>query len=228
MAPTKPDRSSPLLSQDPRALKILVVDDHAIVRDGLKQAVADKFPQATCADARNGREALEQLGQSQWDVMLLDITMPGQSGLDVLKQVKVLQPDLKVLVLTMHPEDQYAVRVLKAGAAGYITKESASEELIKAICKVLDGGRYVSHTLAEKLAGALSEPAAKIPHDLLSDRELQVMVLLASGKSVKEISFEQSLSIKTVSTYRARVFEKLNFKSNADLVRYALLEKLIT
>ena len=216
-----------MLSQDPRALKILVVDDHAIVRDGLKQAVADKFPQATCADARNGREALEQLGQSQWDVMLLDITMPGQSGLEVLKQVKVLQPDLKVLVLTMHPEDQYAVRVLKAGAAGYITKESASEELIKAICKVLDGGRYVSHTLAESLAGALNAPAEKAPHELLSDRELQVLVLLASGKSAKEISFDLSLSIKTVSTYRARLLEKMHMDSNADLMRYAFKERLV-
>src|SRR5689334_23305623 len=127
---------SPLLSQDQRVIKVLVVDDHTIVRDGLKQAVVDKFPKATCADARNAHEAMDQLNRNKWDVMLLDLTMPGQSGLDLLKQVHVLQPDLKVLILTMHPEDQYAVRALKAGASGYITKESASEELIKAIIKV--------------------------------------------------------------------------------------------
>src|SRR5688572_14102195 len=161
---------SPLLSQDQRAIKVLVVDDHTTVRDGLKLAVLDKYPSAKCTGARNAPEAMDQLNRNPWDVMLLDLTMPGQNGLDLLKQVHETQPDLKVLVITMHPEEQYAVRALKAGAAGYITKESASEELIKAISKVLNGGRYISASLAENLAAALNRPSVKAPHELLSDR----------------------------------------------------------
>jgi two-component system invasion response regulator UvrY len=158
---------------------------------------------------------------------LLDITMPGKSGLDVLKQMVDAQPNLAVLVLSMHPEDQYAVRVLKTGAAGYLTKNTASEEVVGAVKKVLAGGKYVSAALAETLAEGLNAPAGKSPHETLSDREYQVMRFIAVGKSVKEIAFELSLSVKTISTYRSRVMEKMKLKTNADIIRYAVHEKLV-
>jgi two-component system invasion response regulator UvrY len=158
---------------------------------------------------------------------LLDITMPGKSGLDVLKQIVEAQPNIAVLVLSMHPEDQYAVRVLKSGAAGYITKNTASEEVIGAVKKVLTGGKYVSAALAESLALSLNAPAGKAPHEILSDREYQVMRLIALGRSVKEIAFELSLSVKTISTYRTRIMEKTKLKTNAEIIRYAVHEKLV-
>jgi len=216
-----------LAAQGNQPLRILIVDDHAIVRDGLKQLLLHKFPHAIFGEGRNANEALERVSKEKWEVILLDITMPGQSGLDVLKQIKTLQPDTKVLVLTMHPEDQYAIRVLKTGASGYLTKETASEEVAKAVSKVLAGGKYVSATLAESLVTGLNAPAEKKPHEMLSDREYQVMRLLAQGKSVKEIGYDLSLSIKTVSTYRTRVLKKLKFKTNADVIRYAMREKLV-
>lgn len=216
-----------LAAQGNQPLRILIVDDHAIVRDGLKQLLLHKFPHAIFGEGRNANEALERVSKEKWEVILLDITMPGQSGLDVLKQIKALQPDTKVLVLTMHPEDQYAIRVLKTGASGYLTKETASEEVSKAVSKVLAGGKYVSATLAESLVSGLNTPDEKKPHEMLSDREYQVMRLLANGKSVKEIGYDLSLSIKTVSTYRTRVLKKLKFKTNADVIRYAMREKLV-
>jgi DNA-binding NarL/FixJ family response regulator len=218
---------TPLPNQDHRSLRVLIVDDHAIVRDGLKQIIADKFPEAIFAEAANVHQALWQLNNSSWDVMLLDITMPGQSGLDLLHDVKAIQPKVKVLVLTMHPEDQYAVRALKLGASGYLTKEKASNEVIQAVEKVLSGGKYVSAALAESLVAKLDAPAGKLPHETLSDREYEIMVLIACGKSAKEIAADLMLSIKTISTYRTRVLKKMRFKTNADVIRYAMRERLV-
>ena len=210
-----------------RPLRILVVDDHAVVRDGLRQLLAEKYTDAVFGEAGNAQQALDELDRADWDVMLLDLTMPGRGGLDVLSHAKGIQPRTKILVLTMHPADQYALRVLKAGASGYLTKESASDEVVAAIEKVLAGGTYVTAALAEKLISGISSVAEKKPHELLSDREFQVLLMLAAGKSVKEMGAELSLSVKTISTYRTRVFEKLQFKSNADAVRYVMSERLL-
>ncbi|HEX4644345.1 MAG TPA: response regulator transcription factor [Verrucomicrobiae bacterium] len=208
-------------------IRILIVDDHALVRQGLKQVLADAFPKAEFGEADNANAALEKIWKQPWNIALLDITMPGKSGLDVLKQIVDAQPNLAVLVLSMHPEDQYAVRVLKTGAAGYLTKNTASEEVAGAVKKVLAGGKYVSASLAENLAANLNVPTGKSPHEILSDREYQVMRFIALGKSVKEIAFELSLSVKTISTYRSRVMEKMKLKTNADIIRYAVHEKLV-
>lgn len=217
--PNEPSNTAPL--------RILLVDDHNIVRDGLKQILSNRYPHAVFAEGRNAREALVQLEKGKWDIILLDITMPGQSGLDLLKQIKSVQPDAKVLVLTMHPEDQYAARVLKAGASGYLTKETASDEVINAVNKVLTGGKYVSASFAQNLVSELSNPTPKSPHETLSDREYQVLRMTAAGKTVKEIGADLGLSVKTVSTYRTRVLQKLKLKTNAEVIRYALREKLV-
>lgn len=208
-------------------MRILIADDHVIIRQGLKQILADAFSQAVFGEANNGHEALELIYKQPWDIVLLDITMPGKSGLDVLKQVVDAQPNMAVLVLSMHPEDQYAVRVLKTGAAGYLTKNTASDEVVNAVKKVIAGGKYVSTSLAESLATSLNSPVGKAPHEILSDREYQVMRLIAIGRSVKEIAFELSLSVKTISTYRTRIMEKMKLKTNADIIRYAVHEKLV-
>jgi two-component system invasion response regulator UvrY len=208
-------------------LRILIVDDHVMIRQGLRQILADAFPKAIFGEANNGIEALTQVTKQRWSVVLLDITMPGKSGLDVLKEIVEAQPNMAVLVLSMHPEDQYAVRVLKTGAAGYITKNTASEEVIGAVKKVLAGGKYVSSALAENLAANLNAPTGKAPHEMLSDREYQVMRFIAQGKSVKEIAFELTLSVKTISTYRTRIMEKTQLKTNADIIRYAVHEHLV-
>jgi DNA-binding NarL/FixJ family response regulator len=209
-------------------LRILIADDHALIRKGLKQVLADEFPQSQFGEAGNAREALTLIGNQAWDVILLDITMPGQSGLDVLKQVKQLHPKTPVLVLSMHPEDQYALRALKAGASGYLTKNTASELVTSALRKVMAGGTYVSSALAEELAHRLTQPTnAAASHENLSDREYQIMSALASGKSVKEISFELALSVKTVSTYRTRLLRKLKLTTTAELIRYAIREGLV-
>lgn len=208
-------------------MRILIVDDHAVVRHGLKQLLAEKYSDATFGEASNAQEALDKLDNADWDVMLLDLTMPGRGGLEVLSHFKNIQPRTKILVLTMHPADQYAVRVLKAGASGYLTKESASDEVVAAIEKVLTGGTYVTAALAEKLITGMTAASAAKPHEQLSDREFQVLRMLASGKSVKEMGAELSLSVKTISTYRTRIFEKMKFKSNADAVRYVMAEHLL-
>ncbi len=210
-----------------KPLRILVADDHAIVRKGLKQVLLDEFRAVEFGEACNGVEALAHVQKELWDIALLDVTMPGPSGLDVLKQLKELQPSTRVLVLSMHPEDQYAVRVLKAGASGYLTKNTASEQVAEAVKKVLGGGTYVSSSLAESLAGGLNEPPAKAPHEKLSDREFQILRLIAAGKSVKEIGYDLSLSVKTVSTYRTRLLHKLKLSTTAELIRYALREGLV-
>jgi DNA-binding NarL/FixJ family response regulator len=208
-------------------IKILIADDHAVVRQGLKQILADAFDPVVFGEASQAQEALEHVWKQEWDLVVLDLSLPGRSGLDVLKELKQARPKLPVLVLSMHPEDQFAVRVLKAGAAGYMTKESAPEELVNALKKILRGGKYVSASLAEKLAFAL-EPDAETPlHEALSDREFQVMRLIASGKTVSQIAEELSLSVKTISTYRARLLEKMNMKSNAELTYYAIQHRLV-
>src|ERR1044071_1879800 len=186
-------------------MKILLTDDHAVVRHGLKQILADEFKKATFGEARNAQEALNKIWKEEWDVVVLDITMPGRSGLEVLREIKKSKPKLPVLVLSMHPEGQFAVRVLKRGASGYMTKESAPEEL----------------------ATYLSGDAQKSPQETLSDREFQVLRLIAQGKIVSEIAKELSLSVKTISTYRSRILEKMGMKNNAELMHYAMQHQLV-
>ena len=206
--------------------RILIVDDHAIVRRGLRQILQEQGMDSV-DEAMNGREALDRVRKNGYDLVLLDISMPGNSGLDVLKQIKDERPRLPVLMLSMHPEEQYALRALKAGAAGYLTKESAPEQLVTAVSKILQGGRYVSEMLAEHMASHLDRGGDRLPHEELSDREFQIMRMLASGRTASEIGLELSLSVKTVSTYRTRVLFKMGFKSNADITRYALQNKLL-
>jgi len=198
-----------------------------VVRKGLRHILADKFRRAEFGEARNAHEALTRVWREKWDVVVLDITLPGRSGLEVLREIKHGKPKLPVLVLSMHPEDQFALRVLKSGASGYMTKESAPEELVGAINKVLAGGRYVSASLAEKMAHYLAVDTGKPPHERLSDREFQVMRLISSGKTVREIAEENSLSVKTVRTYRQRILEKMGLKRDAELTRYALKHQLV-
>ena len=209
-------------------VRVLIVDDHTIVRCGLRALLANEFRGAAFGEAADARQAFAQLRKTQWDIVLLDITLPGKSGLELLKELRAEWPLLPVLVLSGHPEDQFAVRVLKAGAGGYLTKESAPEELAKAIHKILDGGRYVSPALAEKLVLGAGTDFTRTPHEMLSDREYAVMALIASGKTVKEIGDELSLGAKTISTYRARVLEKLNVKTSAEVVQYAIRNGLVT
>ncbi len=208
-------------------MKVLIVDDHPVVRMGIKQILADEPDIATTMEATSVSEMMEYVRQEDWSVIVLDITLPDRSGLEALKDVKAIRPELPVLILSMHPEDQYAVRVLKAGASGYVTKESAADELAKALRKVVSGGRYISSTLAEKLAIAVGGDYDKPPHETLSDREFQVMFLIASGKKPAEIADELLLSVKTVSTYRTRVLEKMHMANNAELTYYAVKNNLI-
>lgn len=211
-----------------RPLKFLIVDDHAVVRSGLRQILQDEFPRAKFGEAGTAAAALARVFKEPWDLVLLDVTLPGRSGLDALGDLRKARPRLPVLVLSMHPEAEFAVRALKAGAAGYLTKQSAAEELIDAVRKALAGGRYITAALAEKLATVLAGGAgAGLPHEDLSDREFQTLRLLAAGRAVKEIAAELSLSAKTVSTYRARVLEKLGVKTTVELLRYALQHGLV-
>ncbi|GBD90329.1 response regulator UvrY [bacterium BMS3Abin04] len=208
-------------------MKILVADDHTIVREGIKQIVASMSQVTIVEEASTGFEVIEKVNAKHYDVVLLDISMPGKSGLDVLKEIKTYKPKLPVLILSIHSEDQYAKRVLKAGAAGFIPKHSAPEELKKAILKAFSGGRYVSNHLAEKLATELSLDNNQPLHETLSDREFQVLQKIASGKPLKDIADELFISIKTVSTYRTRILEKLHLNNNAELIKYALENELI-
>jgi two-component system invasion response regulator UvrY len=208
-------------------IRVLIADDHAVVRQGLKQILGDTHEMVVAGEATNGQEVLDKVRAEAWDVVVLDISMPDRSGLDILKQLRSERPKLPVLVLSMYSEDQFAVRVLKAGACGYLTKDSAPDELVKAIRKVVSGGRYVSPFLAEKLAFEIGADSSKLLHETLSDREFQVLRLIAAGKSVKEIAAELSLSVKTVSTYRARMLEKMNLGTNAELIHYAIQNHLI-
>lgn len=208
-------------------MKILITDDHAIVRKGLKGLLLSEFKNADVEEASNGTEALEKVASGDWDLILLDISMPGKNGIEVLKQLRNEQIKTPVLMLTMQPEDQYAIRSLKAGASGFITKESATEELLTAVHKVLSGHKYVSDALAEKLASPAYKKSSDLPHQQLSDREMQVLQLIASGKTVSEIAAEIKLSVNTISTYRARILEKLGLHNNAELTRYAFDHRLV-
>ncbi len=208
-------------------MKILLIDDHALVRQGLRLILADHFPRAGFGEARNAQEAMQSVWKEKWDVALLDITMPGRGGMEVLREIKRSCPKLPVLVLSMHPEDQFAVRMLKAGAAGYLTKGSPVEELIGAIKKVLAGGRYVSPQLAEQMASYLDVDLKLAPHELLSNREYLILRLIASGKSVGQVAKELSLSVSTVSTYRGRILKKMGLGNNAELTHYAMKNRLV-
>jgi two-component system, NarL family, invasion response regulator UvrY len=208
-------------------IKILIADDHAVVRQGLKQILGEIPDMTLVGEATNGLEVLEKARATDWDVMVLDIALPGRSGFDILLELRAEKPNQPILVLSMHAEDQYALRVLKAGASGYLTKESVPEELIHAIRKVVEGGKYISPALAEKLADEIGAPSDRPLHESLSDREFQVMRLIASGRTVTQIAEVLSLSAKTVSTYRARILQKMNLKTNAELIHYAIRHQLI-
>jgi two-component system invasion response regulator UvrY len=209
-------------------IRLLLADDHPVVREGLRRIVADNPGLEVVGEAVNGDEVLTVLRRSPADVVLLDISMPGPGFLQVLESLRSEHPTVAVLVLSMHPEDQYAVRALRSGAAGYLTKDHSPEQLVEAIRKVHRGGRYVSPTLAERLAADLATAGNRqVRHELLSHREYEVLCLLGSGRTVKEISAELRLSPKTISTYRARVLEKMQASTNADLVRYASQHGLI-
>ncbi len=208
-------------------LKILIADDHPVYRRGLRQIITDASGMVVTDEATNGRDVLGKVRAADYDVVLLDIKMPVMNGMDVLTQLKNERPKLPVLMLSMHPEEQYAVRALRAGASGYLTKESAPDELIVAIRKVSTGGKYVSTSLAERLAFELQERGEQPLYKTLSDREYQVMCMIASGKTVAEIAIELSLSVKTISTYRSRILEKMKMKNNAELARYATKNQLI-
>jgi DNA-binding NarL/FixJ family response regulator len=207
--------------------KIIVADDHAIVRAGIIQILTDEPGFQVTDEAGDGQQLLKKVRSINPDVVLLDMTMPGMDGLDVLKQLKIERPKLPVLILSMHPEAQYALRAMKAGASGYITKSSAPDELILAIKKVVNGGRYISPAFAEKLAFQLDTDFKELPHEALSDREYQVILLIASGKTVSEIADELTLSVKTISTYRSRILEKMKMKNNAELTRYVIEHQLL-
>ncbi len=208
-------------------IRILVADDHAIVREGVKQILADVSDMVVQDEAENGQETLEKVARNDYEVVLLDISMPGRSGLEILEDIKSERPKLPVLILSMHPEEQYAVRALRAGASGYVTKASAPQELIGAIRKASRGGKYVTASLAEKLALELDVVTEKPPHEKLSNREYQVMLMLAEGQSVSEIAENLFLSVKTISTYRTRIMDKMGLKKNAELTLYAIHNKLI-
>ena len=206
-------------------MNVLIADDHPIFRAGLKETLATDPEVQVIGEADNGHRALELARKQRWDVVVLDISMPGKGGLEVLQELRRERPKIPVLILSAHPEDQLALRLLKAGAAGYITKEKAPEVLLTAIRKVLRGGKYISESLAEKIV--VDFESEKLPHEGLSDREYQVMVMMASGKAIREIAKKLFLSISTVGTYRARIFEKMDIKNSAELIRYAVEHKLI-
>jgi two-component system, NarL family, invasion response regulator UvrY len=208
-------------------IRVLIADDHAVVRRGLKQILTAEHDMTVVGEAHNGQELLALARKQPMDVVILDIAMSGRSGLETLKELRPEFPRVPVLVLSMHPEDQYAVRALKAGASGYLTKESAPDELVKAIRRIVAGGRYITPGLAEQLAASVSTDTGQAPHERLSDREYQVLCLLASGKSVSEVGDELALSVKTISTYRARILEKMGMKNNAEITRYAIERRLV-
>ncbi len=208
-------------------IQVIIADDHPIVRAGLKQIISEETGITVVGEAANGNALLKQVRERDFDVILLDLTMPGMDGLDVLKQLKIDKPHIPVVILTIHPESQYALRILKAGASGYLTKASADEELVEAIRKVHRGGKYISQSLAEKIAFALDEDTSKLPHETLSDREYQVLCQIGAGKTVSQIADSLALSVKTVSTYRTRILEKMHLHNNAELIHYAVQNGLV-
>lgn len=210
-----------------KKIRILIADDHPIVRAGFKQVLSETPDMEVTDEAGNGQEAMACIRKKELDVVLLDISMPGRSGLEVLKELKEEQPKLPVLILSMYPEEQYAIRALRAGASGYLTKASAANELISAIRKVAEGGKYISATLGERLTEFLGTDMTRPPHELLSDREYQVMLMIASGRTVSAIAEELCLSVKTISTYRTHILEKMRMKNNAEITFYAVQNGLV-
>jgi DNA-binding NarL/FixJ family response regulator len=209
-------------------MRILIADDHAIVRRGMKQLLLEQYPFARIGEASNVEELISEIiTHKDWDVVVCDMNMPGRSGLDAIMQIKEIAPGLPVLIMSMYPEDQYALRVLKSGAAGYLTKETIHDDIVRAIETVIRGKRYITLSLAEKLAESVNSESGKPLHEVLSDREFDVFKLLASGKTITEIASQLSLSSTTVSTYRSRIMEKMKMKSNAELARYAIEARLI-
>ncbi|MEW5805030.1 MAG: response regulator transcription factor [bacterium] len=207
-------------------INILIADDHSVVREGLKY-ILKKIPDTIISEASNGMEVIETIKKKHYDLILLDIAMPGRAGIDTLIELKDVQPDTKVLVLSMFPEEQYALRALKSGASGYLTKESIPGELIKAIKKVLHGGKYISSQFSDKLLLTIDTEGERLAHDSLSNREYQVMRMIASGKTLSEIAEELSLSVKTIGTYRSRILEKMGIRNNAEIIQYAVKDKLV-
>jgi two-component system invasion response regulator UvrY len=203
-------------------MKILIVDDHTVIHQGLERILGDEFEGATFGKARHSQQALDLVSDEHWDVVVLDVDLPGRGGLDVLKLIRAERPKLPVIMFSMHSEEQFAVRSLKAGASGYVAKDAASEQLVEAIRKAIRGGRYVSPALAEMLATDLSRDRSSAPHEILSDREFEVLRMIASGKSTTAMADLLSLSVKTVSTYRTRILEKLQLETTAELIRYAI------
>ena len=208
-------------------VRILIIDDHYVVRQGLKMILSEQFEHAEFGEAAGGQEGLNLVWKEEWDVVLVDISMPGRGGLDVLKDIKHSKPKLPVIILSMHSEDQYAIRSLKLGACGYIRKDSVGQELVHAVTTALTGARYITPSIAQKLALHLQHEQEGPPHDALADREYQVMCLIALGKTVSEIAGELSLSVKTISTHRARILKKLDVANNAQIMRYAVLHGLV-
>ena len=208
-------------------IKVYIVDDHEIIREGLKKILKEESDLQVVGEAQNGEELMQNLKHIDCDIMLLDMNMPGRSGLELLGDIKAMKPQLHILVLSIHPEDKFALRTLKSGASGYLCKDTALEELVVAIRKVHTKGRYLSTTLAEQLAFDFMPEKDQLPHEQLSNREQEIMVLLATGKKVKDIAADLQLSISTVFTYRVRIFEKLKIKSNVELTHYAIAHKLV-
>lgn len=208
-------------------IRILIADDHTVVRKGLRQILAEEFTDAEIEDVPDAEELIKKLLRGKWDVVISDLSMPGKSGLDALQYIRQHYPGLPVLILSIHPEEQYAIRVLKAGAAGYLSKDTAPEELVNAVRRVLMGKKYITVTMAEKIADAFNRGADRKPHEMLSDREFDVFKMIAAGKAVSEIADVLSLSVTTVSTYRARIMAKMNMKSNANLTLYAIENNLL-
>lgn len=208
-------------------IKIVIADDHDIVRAGLKQIIADEEDMEVAGEANSGEKLIELIKKNEYDVVLLDLKMSGMNGIEVMKHIKSIKPSVPIIVLSMHAEDQYAVRTIKAGASGYITKETAGDNLISAVRRVASGGKYISPTLAETLAESVAGGGSELPHENLTDREFQVLCMIASGKTVSEIGSELFLSVKTISTYRQRILEKMNMKNNSELTHYVIKNNIL-
>jgi two-component system invasion response regulator UvrY len=208
-------------------MRILIADDHAIVRRGLRDILLEEFPFAEIEEAGDSEDLIKKIAKNEWSVVVTDLSIPGRSGFEALLQIKLLHPTLPVLILSVHPEDQYAVRALKAGAAGYLNKDLAPDELVNAVHRVVSGKKYITPSIAEKLVSAFGCSSDKSSHEHLSNREFEVFKLIASGKSVSDIADTFHLSITTISTYRARIMVKMNMKTNADLTKYAIEHELI-
>jgi two-component system invasion response regulator UvrY len=208
-------------------IRILIADDHFIVRQGLKQVISDTPDLQIENEACDGQEVLSYIRKNDYDIVILDISMPGRNGIEVLKEIKTIKPNIEVLILSMHPEEQFAIRALRAGAAGYLTKKSISQEIVSAIRTISSGRKYVSPSVAQTLAFEIEEDTQKAPHETLSDREYQVMCLIASGKAVSEIADELALSVQSISTYRSRLLEKMKLRNNAEITHYAIKNGLV-